>query len=123
MLGRPSEVDWFVIVSSWEAGADDAAVQRFHDVYQYLNVLAPDYREKALAGLDKNDPRRDIVPETLRALNLIGRRKFMIICQTRSNRVLQELSKKISLGAPVNVEIFPATNVHDLEALLPNEKR
>ena len=123
MLGRPSEVDWFVVVSSWEAGADDAAVQRFHDVYKYLNVLAPERREKALAGLERHDPRLDIVPESLRALNLIGRRKFMIICQARSTRVLQELSKKISLGAPINVEIFPATNVHDLEALLPNENR
>jgi len=108
-------------MAGWEMGADDVAVQRFHDVYEYLNVLAPERREKAIAGLDRDDPRLELVPESLKALNLIGRRKFVIICQAASNRILQVLSRIISLGAPIKVDIFPATYVHDLKDMLPGK--
>ena len=124
MEEQRKQYNWFLIMSSWEKGADDEAVKRFHDVYKYLKVLAPpdDVRQKTLAQLARKnpeDPRLTLVPESLKALNLIGRRKFVIICQTTSNRVLQELSKMISLGASISVEIFPATYVYDLEAILP----
>jgi hypothetical protein len=105
-------------------GADEEAVKRFYEVYKYLRILAPpdDVRQKALAALPKDDPRLTLVADSLKSLNLIGRRKFVIVCQIISpncNKVLQELSKMISLYAPINVEIFPATYVHDLEAILP----
>jgi len=127
MQGKSSDGSWFLITCSWEIGADDEAVKRFHEVYKYLRILAPpdNVRQKALAELARKnpqDPRLQIVPESLKSLNLIGRRKFVIVCQIISshcNKVLQELSRMISLGAPISVEIFPATYVHDLEAILP----
>jgi hypothetical protein len=125
--GRVMEGNWFLIMCSWEMGADDVAVQRFHDVYDYLNILAPpeEARKVRLAELRSNapnDPRLTLVPESLKSLNLIGRRKFVIICQTTSNRVLQALSRMISLGAPISVDIFPATYVHDLKDILPRKE-
>jgi len=108
---------WFMIMCSWELGADDEAVQNFNKLYEYLNVLTDEkWRDK----LNPNDFRLDLDSESIIALNLIGRRKFVIICQARSNKVLQELSKRVSLRAPVKVEIFPATTVHDLFKMLPN---
>jgi hypothetical protein len=130
MQVKSSDGNWFLIMCSWEMGADAAAIQRFHDVYDYLRILSPpdEVRQKALAELalkDPNDPRLTLVPESLKSLNLIGRRKFVIICQTTTNncnRVLQALSRIISLEAPISVEIFPATYVHDLINLLPERK-
>jgi len=126
LQANSSEGSWFLIMASWEIGADDKAVQRFHEVYEYLLPLAPtddpELRQKALAALPKDDPRSTLVADSLKSLNLIGRRKFVIICQIlndKSNKWLQKLSKMISLGAHINVEIFPATYVHDLEAILP----
>lgn len=128
MQVKSSEGNWFLIICSWEKGADDAAVQRFHKVYKYLAPLAPEFREKGLVEIakkDSNDPRLSLVPDSLKSLNLIGRRKFVIICQTtsiNSNRVLQALSLEIGLGAPVSVEIIPATYVHDLMNILPKKQ-
>jgi hypothetical protein len=133
---------WFLIMVSWEPGGDGEAVKRFHQVYMYLNIRAPfntdddekksaiqqgrkeEYEqylkdnELALETLDENDPVYDIVEDSIKALNLIGRRKFVIIFQTKSNRVLQRLSKIISLGTEISVEIFPATYVTELKELL-----
>jgi hypothetical protein len=129
VIPKSSEGNWYLIMCSWETGADDEAVQRFHHLYTYFSILTPTkdpkVREDALAKLkshDPHDPRLTLVPESLKSLNLIGRRKFVIICQITSencNRELQTLSREISLGAPVSVEIFPATYVHDLIGVLP----
>ncbi len=127
LRANSTEGSWFLIMCSWEMGADDEAVKRFHEVYKYLRILAPpdEVRKEALAKLAKenpNDLRLTLVADSLKSLNLIGRRKFVIVCQIISpncNRMLQELSKMIGLGASINVEIFPATYVHDLEAILP----
>ncbi|MGA2466636.1 MAG: hypothetical protein ABSH06_20090 [Thermodesulfobacteriota bacterium] len=129
MQTKSSDGSWFLIMCSWEMGADDVAQKRFRDVYGYLLPLAPPYIIDAIPEYimkqvpvdpiikGSNDPRLDLVPESLKSLNLIGRRRFVIICQIISNncnRVLLALSRKISLDAPISVEIFPATYVHDL---------
>jgi hypothetical protein len=126
---KSSDGNWFLIMCSWEMGEDAEAVQRFHAVYEYFTPLTPtdnpEGRQEALALLAKDDPRLSLVPDSLKSLNLIGRRKFVIICQIiseNSNRVLQALSRKISLGAPISVEIFPATYVHDLTNILPERR-
>lgn len=122
-------MNWFLIMVSWEMSADQEAVRRFHKVYKYLTMKAPGVN-KDLARKDYNkiypedpigddDPVYEIVDNSLKPLNLIGRRKFIIICQTPSNRVLQRLSKMISLEAPISVEIFPATYVTELVDILP----
>lgn len=123
---KSTEGNWFLIMCTWEMGADDIAVQRFHDLYDYLRILAPpdDVRQKALDALPRDDPRLTLVPDSLKSLNLIGRRTFVIVCQIiseKSNKLLQELSKRMSLGAPISVEIFPATFVHDLLDVLPGK--
>jgi hypothetical protein len=128
----PTEGNWYLIMVSWEAEADKDAVKRFHQVYKYLNIRAPridamerEIRKKEYNGFYEEDlimagdPVDDIVEGTLMPLNLIGRRKFVIILQTPSSRVLQRLSKMISLYVNINVEIFPATHVHDLIGIMP----
>ena len=108
---------WFLITCSWEPGADVEAEDRFIKTYKYLDELSTDgWRDK----LDTDDPRLDLDSESLRAFNLIGRRQFVVIGQTRSNRVLQELAIKIGLGAPIRVDVFPATLVHDLYNIMPS---
>jgi hypothetical protein len=108
---------WFLMMFSWEPGADVEAEERFIKAYKYLDELsADDWRDK----LDTDDPRLDLDSESLRALNLIGRRKFVVIGQSTSNRVLQELALKVGLGAPIKVEVFPATFVHDLYKIMPS---
>jgi hypothetical protein len=122
-----SKGNWFLIECSWQMGADAEAIQRFREVYKYLLPLAstddPKVRQVAIERAAKEDPLLlNVVPDSLKSLNLIGRRKFVIICQIlndKSNKWLQKLSKMISLEAPISVEIFPATYVHDLEAILP----
>lgn len=132
---KPSEdkqYNWFLIMVSWEMGADDEAVQRFSQVYMYLNIRAPDIKEdeqkKRQEEYNKSypddpvredDPVYEIVQGSLKPLNLIGRRRFVIILQTKSNKVLQRLSKMISLHAHITVEIFPATYVTELRGILP----
>ena len=131
----PTEGNWFLIMVSWEAEADKDAVERFHQVYKYLNIRAPgidpaerDRRKKEYNGsygedlIVAGDPVDDIVEGTLMPLNLIGRRTFVIILQTPSSKVLQRLSKMISLYVNINVEIFPATHVHDLIGIMAPEK-
>ena len=131
MTVNSNDGSWFMIMVSWEMGADGEAVQRFHQVYMYLNIRAPnigkDEQMKRQAEYNEsypNDPVReddpvyDIVEGSLKPLNLIGRRRFVIIFQTKSNKVLQRLSKMISLLAHITVEIFPATYVTELRDTL-----
>jgi hypothetical protein len=122
-----SKGSWFLIMASWQMGADLEAIQRFHEVYKYLRILTPGpERQAALDGLPREDPRLSLVPDSLKSLNLIGRRQFVIVCQIKSencNRILQELSKIIILEARISVEIFPATYVHDLNTMLPTDEK
>lgn len=117
-MPTPSDGNWFLIMTSWEIGADEVAIERFHKVYEYLMPLMKDDWRKEMMEIDQQDARLAFTSGTVKALNLIGRRTFIIIGQTRSNRVLQLLSRMISLKAPISVEIFPATDVHDLKDLL-----
>jgi hypothetical protein len=131
--GDTMEYHWFMIMVSWDIGADSEAVQRFAKVYLYLNVRAPymdDHKDEQAAAVKTyneaykddpivgDDPIHEIVSGTLKPFNLIGRRRFVILLQTSSNRVLQRLSKMISLYAPIRVEIFPATYVTELKDIL-----
>jgi hypothetical protein len=124
MWVKPTEGSWFLIMVSWEAGADAAAQERFKEVFEYLNIFKsedPKARDEKLKELEKKhpaDPRLEVVPDSLKALNLIGRRKFVIIFQTKSNKVLLALSKMISWSGPISVEIFPASYVFEVERIL-----
>jgi hypothetical protein len=126
-----TEGSWFLIMVSWEVGADAAAQKRFGEVLKYLRIFKCEdltnpkdvaARDKALKGLKKGDFRLEIVPNSLKAINLIGRRKFVIIFQVKSNKVLLALSKMISWSAPISVEIFPASYVFEVESILSEKK-
>jgi hypothetical protein len=133
MFEERSEGNWFLIMASWGIDADEKAKERFYDVYDYLRLLAPPEKiPKVMQGIKRDsvpgedDLLMDIVPGSLKSLNLIGRRKFVIVCKIKpsgGNRLLQTLSKKISFGAPISVEIFPATDVHDLIGIMPPETK
>jgi hypothetical protein len=123
---KQNEGSWFLIMVSWEAEADAIAQERFEQVLNDLRIFKcedltnPDdvaARDKNLTILTKDDYRSEIVPNSLKALNLIGRRKFVIILQTKSNNVLLALSKMISWAGPVSVEIFPASYVFEVERI------
>jgi hypothetical protein len=119
---KPTEGSWFLIMVSWETGADKEAQEKFLEVLQYLKIFENlENRDTKLENLFKEDPadaRLKVVPESLKALNLIGRRKFVIIFQTKSNKVLLELSKMISWGGHISAEIFPASYVFEVERIL-----
>jgi hypothetical protein len=129
MTVKSSDGNWFLIECSWQMGADAEAIQRFRKVYEYLLPLAPTndpkVRQAAIDRAVEKDPLLiNVVPDSLKSLNLIGRRKFIIICQIlndTSNKWLQKLSRMISLGAPISVEILPATFVHDMYTILLTE--
>lgn len=106
------DYNWFVIMCSWDWNADEHALKRFQWVYHYFNAYnVPDEWKKVLA--DPNDARNAIDFESLKALNLIGQREFVIIGRTSSNRVLQEISSNITLNTAIRVDVFPATYVHE----------
>jgi len=105
---------WFIIMCSWESEADDEAVPIFKEVYEkYLSILTKGgWRDQ----LEDTDPRLDLDSDSFKAINLIGRRQFVIIGQATSNKVQQHLALMIGLGTRIKVEVFPATYVHDLYA-------
>jgi hypothetical protein len=117
---------------SWEPGEDQAAAESFKEVFDYLNKFRSQdlddikKRDVWLAGLDKEDARSAIVPDSLRGLNLIGRRKFVIILKLKKesnpNNLLLHLSKKISWCRRINVEIFPAAYVFEVETIFREDK-
>jgi hypothetical protein len=111
--------NWFVIVCSWDLEAEGEAIERFEHTYHYLNKL----REPGWLENNKNDPRAALDVDSLKALNLIGRRKFVIVCQTRSHKVLLELSKRIGLRSPVKVEVLPASHVHDVFGAVASDQK
>ena len=110
---------WFLITCSWEPDADADAVNKFGGVYDYLNLLTDDNKLKEFRNKNPTDPLFDLDSDSFKALNLIGRRQFVIIGQATSNRLQQKLALDIGLGTRIKVEVFPATYVHDLRTVLP----
>lgn len=97
--------NWFFIMCTWEPQDDRAAMDKWIEVYNFFI--------KGQAESKLYDPRNDIADQGLIALNLIGKRKFVIAGQTKSNKALQEISSMITLQTPINVDVFAATNVYD----------
>ncbi len=96
---------WFFILISWEWDQDKDAILKWKEIYNFLK------RPKK----DPVDPLRDeISDDGLIALNLIGKRKFVIAGQTRSNKPLQKISSMITLKTGIKVDVFAATNVFEL---------
>lgn len=100
---------WFLIMCSWEYEHDTMAIEIFEKVYKYLIVSQTDEWGK----LAESDPRKAIDPDSLKALNLIGKRKFVIIGRTKNNKVLQELSSMVTLTTPIKVDVYAATDVNE----------
>ena len=98
---------------------DVIAVERFGQLYAYLNLLNNSDKLDAFRKQHPNDPLFDIDSDSFKAINLIGRRQFVLIGQASSNRLEQRIALDIGLGSNIKVEVFPATYVHDLRAVLP----
>lgn len=111
---------WFMIICSWEPEADSDAVKKFGAVYQYLQLLMDDQLLAEFENKKPDDPIFDLDPDSFKALNLIGRRQFVLIGQAKSNRLQQKLALDIGLGTRISVEVLPATYVHDLQGVLPS---
>lgn len=95
---------WFLILCSWEYEYDKKAIDKWKEVYNFLK------RPKK----GRTHPlREEIADEGLLALNLIGKRKFVIAGQARSNKPLQKISSMITLKTPIKVDVFAATNVFE----------
>ena len=97
---------WFLILCSWEYDADRIAMDKWREVYNWFKVK-PDKSGEYIP------PRDEIADEGLIALNLIGKRQFVIAGQAKSNKPLQELSSMITLSTPIEVDVFAATNVFE----------
>jgi hypothetical protein len=110
---------WFMIMCSWEPDEDDIAVKRFEEVYTYLKVLNADQELEKLKASKPDEPRLDVDPDSFKAINLIGRRQFVMLGQAKSNRLQQHLALMIGLRSRIRVDVFPATLVHDLQKVMP----
>lgn len=106
--------NWFLIQCSWEYDADSIALAKWQEVYDWFKPDNP----KDIPPL-----REEIANEGLLALNLIGKRKFVIAGQAKSNKPLQELSSMITLNTPIKVDVFAATNVFEFDAINKDEIR
>jgi hypothetical protein len=96
---------WFFILVSWEYEHDETAINRWKNVYNFLKR----------SDTGQTDPLRDeILDEGLIALNLIGKRKFIIAGQAKSNKPVQKISSMITLRSAIKVDVFAATNVFEL---------
>ncbi len=94
---------------TWEHEHDRIAMDKWVEVFNFFTRNTEDEKKKACY-----DALRDqIADEGLTALNLIGKRRFIISGQTKSNQVLQEISSMITLGTPIKVDISAATNVFE----------
>ena len=111
---------WFLIQCSGEPDADGDAVKKFGAVYDYLQILTDDKKLAEFKNDNPDDPLCDLDPDSFKALNLIGRRQFVLIGQASSNRLQQKLALDIGLGTHISVEVLPATFVHDLRGVLPS---
>jgi len=100
----------FIFNIRWEHDADETALNKFQDIFDLIeNEKRRDERDDLLAGIDF---------DSLRAFNLIGRRHFMLIGWTNTNKALQNLSLILTLGASISVEVVPATEVHTLDEVV-----
>ena len=111
------EYNWFMMMCSWEWEHDSKALNKFGEVYKHLNIFNTSEWDSIKADPNNNDLRKALNVSTLKAFNLIGQRKFVIVGETTSNKVLQQLSSMITLGTPIKVEIFNATYVHDFNTV------
>ena len=100
----------FIFNIRWEHDADEVAVEKFQEIFDLIkNEERSKERDDLLKGMDF---------DSLRAFNLIGRRHFMLIGWTNSNRALQNLSLKLTLGASIRVDIAPAVEVHAFDEVI-----
>jgi hypothetical protein len=96
---------WFLILCSWEYEHDQTAIDKWKEVYNFL--------KKPKKGRT-HSLRDEIADEGLLALNLIGKRKFVIAGQSLTNKPLQKISSMITLKTGIKVDVFAATNVFEL---------
>lgn len=101
--------NWFFIMCTWENEHDRIAMDKWVEVFDFFTRNVKDEKKK-----DRYEAlRNQIADEGLTALNLIGKRQFIISGQTKSNQALQEISSMITLGTPIKVDISAATNVFE----------
>jgi len=96
---------WFLLLCGWDYDSDRIAMDKWREVYNWFKVKS-----------DKGEyipPRDEIADQGLIALNLIGKRQFVIAGQAKSNKPLQQLSSMITLNTPIEVDVFAATNVFE----------
>jgi hypothetical protein len=104
----------FIFNIRWEHGADETALNKFQEIFDLIeNEKRTEERDDLLKGMDF---------DSLRAFNLIGRRHFMLIGWTNSNKALQNLSMILTLGAAISVEVVPATEVHTFDEVVKTVK-
>ncbi len=98
------EHSWFLILCSWEYEHDAEALDKWVAMYKFFKPKKSDVR----------DPLRDEISDKgLLVLNLIGKRKFVIAGQAKSNKPLQKISKIITWKTAIKVDVFAATNVFE----------
>jgi hypothetical protein len=112
MMEEQKQYNWFLIMCSWDWNADQDAIKKFQWVYNYLNAYNVKEQWKRISA-NVDDFRNALDFDSLKGLNLIGQRKFVIIGRTTSNKVLQEISSNVTLGTAIRVDVFPATYVHE----------
>lgn len=105
---------WFLIVCSWDYEADDKATAKWVDVFNW-------FRDKSDQAEAAGSLRNEIADEGLLALNLIAKRQFVIACQAKSNKPLQQVASMITLGTAIQVDVFAATNVFEFGSI--NQER
>jgi len=115
-MGQESDYNWFLIMCTWDRDADKDAIDKFQWVYNYLNARNVPEQWKTISA-NANDFRNALDFDSLKALNLIGQRKFVIIGRTLSNNVLQVISSNVTLETSIRVDVFPATYVHEFAKL------
>jgi hypothetical protein len=105
LLETKDGYSWFFIMISWEYEHDETAINRWKDVYNFL---------KRTDANQEDELRNEILDEGLVALNLIGKRKFIIAGQAKSHKPVQKISSMIALRSAIKVDVFAATNVFEL---------
>jgi hypothetical protein len=112
------EYSWFLIQCRWDWDRDDKAMDKFGEVFDYLSAFKDPNLDLEKCFPD-DDPRRALEPGSLKALNLIGKRNFVIIGRTKNNEPLQKLSAMITLTTGIMVDVYPATDVMEFKGIKP----
>jgi hypothetical protein len=94
----------FVIICTWEHDADETAGRKLREIFALFKKPG-----RSLEGIDI---------ESIRSYNLIGARTFLLIGRTRSNKGLQSLVARISVGNPMDVDLYHAISVHELADIM-----